>query len=447
MRPFLLLLAFSASAFAGPTRAPNFVEAGKLAKKSERPLAIYVHGSSWHPSSKRFLDLIWTKPDLPEGLNHPLILTNVEIKQHLDKEAAQKHAESHKGWNGKSVRTYPAIQLYGFDGHLLTTLSGAELRGLSSAKALAHRLNQFTELANQRRAFLGKINSAEGSAKLVLLAELSDLPFNNEPKIIEQFKALDPDDQTAWQARLSFKNWDFVRDITSLVKANKSDEALTEIDKQLKISGQPPERLALIHGAKGRVLADEGKLTEAWTAFQKAHQCDPKGPNGIAMLAYGTRVAGVPLREALPTDSALIGKEIGENISRDHATVSLSSASNDDPTQHQFLFKGPFAKVGFAIHTDSEKKAHCLLDLQTPCQVRALRITNRRTQSTRAKTLTLWASEDQKSWQQIWAADQAELAWDILLEKPIKARYLKVGLNSPVPEYLNLQAIDVFGSR
>lgn len=447
MRFLVLLFALSASALAKPTRSPNFLEAGELARKSERPLAVYIHGSSWHLASKRFLDLIWTKPDFTDGLTHPIILTNIEIKQHLDTEAAQKHAETHKGWNEKSVRTYPAIQLYGFDGHLLTTLSGAELRSLSSVNVLSNRINQLTELANQRRELLGKITQAKPREKLPLLAELSNLPLNNEAKIIEQFKTLDPDDATGWQARLSFKNWDFVRDITALVNADKHEEALVSIQKQLSIPGQSPERLALIHGAKGRVLASQEKLTEAWAAFQKAHQCDPKGPNGIAMLAYGKRVAGVPLREALPSDSILAGKNIGENISRDHATVTLSSASSDDPTQHQFLFKGPYAKVGFAIHTDAEKDAHCIVDLQATCEIRALRITNRRTQSTRAKTLTVWASEDQKSWQEIWAADQAELAWDIFLPGPITARFLKVGLNSPTPEYLNLQAIDVFGSR
>lgn len=444
--PFLLFT-LTLSSLAKATRSPNFVEATSLAKKSERPLAVYVHGSSWHPASKRFLDLLWKKPGFPSSLKSDLILTNIEVRQHLDKEAAEKHTESYKGWNDKTVRTYPAIQLYGSDGHLLTTLSGAELRSLSSMGSLAHRLDQLASIAEERDGLLKKIATAKDDEKLSLLASLADLPLNNEPKLIEQFKSLDPDDKSGWQARLSFKNWDFVRHITGLVNADKDDEALAEIEKQLTVPGHSSERLALIHGAKGRVLASQEKLSEAWTAFQKAHQYDPKGPNGIAMFAYGKRVAGVPLRVALPDESSLNGKDIGENISRDHATVTLSSASSDDPTQHKFLFKGPYAKVGFAIHTDEEKDAHCIVDLQSVCEIKALRITNRRTQSGRAKTLTVWTSDDQKNWQKIWAANQAQLAWDILLEKPVTARYLKVGLNSPKPEYLNLQAIDVFGSR
>ncbi len=376
-----------------------------------------------------------------------IVLTDIEIKQQLEKEEAEKHAASFKGWNQNSVRTYPAIQLYGFDGHLLHTLSGAELRNLASPVSLAQYLDTFARHAGQRRKLLTQIAATGETEKLFLLSQLAELPLNNEPKIVERLKALDPEDTTGWQARLSFKNWDFVRHITGLVNNDKHEEALTEIERQLKVPGHSPERLALIHGAKGRVLAADGKLTEAWTAFQRAHQYDPKGPNGIAMLAYGKRVAGVPLREALPDNSALLGKEIGENISRDHATVTLSSASSDDPSQYQFLFKGPYAKVGFAIHTDAEKDAHCIIDLQAPCTIKALRITNRKTQAVRAKTLTVWASEDQKSWQQIWAAEKEEPAWDILLEKPLIARYLKVGLNAPKPEYLNLQSIDIFGSR
>ncbi|MEJ6717693.1 MAG: discoidin domain-containing protein [Akkermansiaceae bacterium] len=447
MRSFLPLLALASTAIAKPTRSLNFVEATALAKKSERPVAVYVHGSSWHGASKRFRDLIWKKPEFADTLTQPIILTSIEVKQHFNKEAAAKHDESDKGWKDKSVRTYPAIQVYGFDGHLLTTLSGADLRSLSSMDALADRLDKLSELANQRRDLLQEATAAEDSEKLNLLAQLADLPLNNEPKIIAQFKNLDPEDKTGWQARLSFKNWDFVRHITGLVNGDKHDEALAEIEKQLSVPDQSPVRLALIHGAKGRVLASQNKLSDAWITFQKAHQYDPKGPNGITMLAYGTRVAGVPLREVLPADSTLNGKDIGDNISRDHATVTLSSASNDDPTQHAHLFNGPYAKVGFAIHTDAEKDAHGIVDLQEICQVQALRIINRRTQSGRAKTLTVWTSADQKTWQKIWAADKAEFAWDILLEKPVAARYLKVGLNSPKPEYLSLQAIDIFGSR
>lgn len=305
MRFLLLLLALAIPAFAKPTRSPNFVEAAQLAKKSERPFVAYVHGSSWHPASKRFLELIWAKSDLANALTHPVILTEIEVKQHLNEDAHKKHAESFTGWDEKSVPTYPAIQVYGFDGHLLTTLSGAELRNLSSVQALAHRLNQLTELAHQRRELLGKIAESPEAEQLPLLSQLAQLPLNDEPKIIEQFKDLDPDDQTGWQARLTFKNWDFVRDITGLVNADKHDEALAAIARQLDVSGQTPDRLALIHGAQGRVLADQAKLPEAWAAFQKAHSCDPKGPNGIAMLAYGTRVAGVPLRESLPTDAPL----------------------------------------------------------------------------------------------------------------------------------------------
>ena len=447
MRIILLLLVLPSLTFGKTTRSPNFVEATALAKKSGRPLAVYIHGSSWHLASKRFHELIWQKNTFISALTEPLLLTHIEVKQQLEKEAAAKHSEPFKGWNQKTVRTYPAIQVYGSDGHLLQTLSGAELRNLASPDTLAQYLINVAKLAQQRRKLLSQIESTKDTDKLEFLSQLAELPLNNEPKITEQFKALDPGDKTGWQARLSFKNWDFVRHITGLVNADKYDEALAEIQKQLNVPGHSPIQLALIHGAKGRVLAAQEKLSEAWTAFKKAHQCDPKGPNGIAMLAYGKRVAGVPLRAALPDNSSLLGKDIGENISRDHATVTLSSAASDDPTQHKFLFKGPFAKVGYAIHTDAEKEAHCIVDLQDTCTIEALRITNRKTQAVRAKTLTVWTSDDQKSWQQIWAAEKEEASWDILLKKPISARYLKYGLNSPKPEYLNLQAIDIFGSR
>ena len=200
-------------------------------------------------------------------------------------------------------------------------------------------------------------------------------------------------------------------------------------------------------GAKGKALASQGKLTEAWHSFQEAQRVDPKGPNGKAMFRYGTRIAGIPSREAFPNQSTLRNKPIGSNLSRDHATFTMSSAASDNPKEHPTLFKGNYARSGYAFHTDAEKNAHIVVDLKSPCQVKALRIVNRNNIHERAKTLTVWASTDQKSWQKIWAAKAAAPEWDIPLESPVTARYLKVGLNSPTPEHLHLRAVDVYGTR
>ncbi|MGB0990842.1 MAG: discoidin domain-containing protein [Akkermansiaceae bacterium] len=447
---FIILLLLGAAG-AAPVRKDTFAEALAEAKKSRCALAVFIHGSSWHPASKIFGQKIWQDQGFSQSLKQPLVLTQIEVKQHLDKEAAKAQAKTHKGWNGKTVRSYPAIQIYGSDGHLLKNYQGRELRILTSPAALAKHINHISTLSNKRDKLIADLAVARSEKKakeeLRLLVELVDLGLRNEPKIIEQLKKADPNDSTGCQARLSFRNWEFVRHITGLIKGDKTADALLEIDKMLASSHHTPEQRCLILGAKGKALATEGKLPAAWTTFQQAHQADPKGANGKAMLRYGIRVAGLPLRETVPINSKLYGKNIGKNISRDNATFTMSSAASDDPSQHASLFKGPLSKKGFAFHTDKEKDAHIVIDLHAAYQVKALQIANRNSSQQRAETLTLWTSTDQKTWTQAWTAKEASASWGVLLEKPITARYLKLGLKRDTPEHLHLRAVDVFGVR
>jgi hypothetical protein len=190
-----------------------------------------------------------------------------------------------------------------------------------------------------------------------------------------------------------------------------------------------------------------GKLPEAWNAFQQAYEINPNSADSKAMLRYGIRVAGLPLREAVPPNSSLFGKNLGENLTRDHATFTISSTASDEARNHASLFKGAYAKSGFAFHTDKEKGAHIIIDLKANCSINALRITNRNNIHERAATLTVWTSTDQKSWTTRWAADKVAPVWDILLPSPVKAQYIKVGLAPEKTENLHLRAVDAFGIR
>lgn len=442
----LLTLQF---AHAAPVRVDTFVDALAEAKKSNRTIAVYVHGSSWHPASRLFGEKIWRSKSFTAALKHPVILTNIDIKQNLDKDTAKAEEEKYKGW--KAVTTFPAVQVYGPDGHLLKSYSGRELRVLTTPESLADHLNFILTASEQRTNLLGELTKARADndqkQELTTLTRLIDLPLNNEDKIVEQLKKVDADDSSGWQARLSFRDWEFVRHISGLIGKNETKQALEEIDQLLTSSKHTVEQRCLILGSKGRALVAEGNLNEAWKAFQQAHAADPNGPNGKAMLRYGIRVAGIPLRETVPTGSALYGKDLGENLTRDYATFTLSSADSDDASQHASLFKGPYSGKGFAFHTAKEKGAHIIIDLQATCQLKALLITNRNNTHERAATLTLWVSTDQENWTQVWAAEKPEPAWDIILESPVAARYLKVGLNPETAENLHLRGVDAYGIR
>lgn len=434
-----------------PDIAPTFVEAAKQAKAKNIPFAVYIHGSSWHRASQIFGEKIWESSEFHQELKNPVILTQIHIKQHLDKEAAKKETESHKGWNAKTVRSYPAVQIYGPDGHLLKTYLGRELRILTKPASLANHINYIAGLSNKRSTILTHLaevrEKKETQKEINLLTSLIELPLNNEPKIIDQLKKADPNDTSGWQARLSFRNWEFVRQITGLINNKKADEALTKVNAMLDRKQHTDTQQCLILGAKGKTLVALGRLPEAWSVFQQAYQIDPKSPDAKAMLRYGIRVAGAPLREAVPTNSALFGKNIGNNLTRDHATFTMSSSASDDSKNHASLFKGTYSRSGYAFHTDKEKGAHIIIDLQAACIINALRITNRNNIHERAAGLTLWTSTDQKNWTLSWTANQIAPAWDIIPTTPIHARYLKVGLSPETSEHLHLRAVDVYGKR
>jgi len=436
---------------AAPKTGEDFTGASALAEKEKCPFVIYVHGSSWHPASRIFREKIWESAAFRESLPDEVILTEIHLGQQLSEEEAKAQVEKLKGWKRRTVRTFPAIQIFGNDGHLLKTIQGREMRELVSASLVTAEIREVLGHAALRRDFLAAIVKAreekKREAELEALSRLIELPLDDEPKIMEQLKAVDPDDSTGWQARLGFGNWEFMRRVSGLIKEGKLVEAVTEADRLLSVSRHSPEQRALILGAKAHALVAQDQLSEAWILFQEARETDPDGPNGKAIWRYGLRVAGMPLREILPADSVLTGKEIGANISRDHARYSLSSEQHGNPENYPTLMKGRHAKGGFAFHTAAEKDANIVIDLQDACEVRALRITNRSSQVARAESLTLWTSSDGTTWEKGWASESAQPAWDVLLKSPVTARYLKLGLDRKTPEHLHLKAVDVYGKR
>lgn len=436
---FLSLLLGISTVAATPVRAKDFTEAMKAPRC---PVIVYVHGSSWHRASRMFYDQIWSSGDFTSQLRHDAILTDIHIRQNLSEEAAKQDAATRKGWDDKPIRTYPTLQVYAADGFLLKTIQGGDVREITSPAALATNLDAVLESAKRRSELLAEIAAGGGTAKLT---ELIELPINLDPALIGKLKQADPSDSSGWQARLSFKDWGFIREVTKLIDDKKPDEALAVADKLLESTRFDPGQHSLILGARGMALVAKGDLTAAWETFNKAHAADPKGANGTAVWRYGIRTAGIPLRVILPPDSILSGKDIGENISRDHATYTQSSTINDSAAKPETLFSGAPSASGFAFHTNQEKGAHIIIDLKASCEIRALRITNRLSYIQRAESLTLWTSDDGTRWTKAWAAGKAEPAWDILFAKPVQARYLKLGLTPDRADFLHLQTVDIYG--
>lgn len=452
MRLLLLFLLGSVSLIAAPKRAASFSEALKQAKTDNTPVAVMTYGSTWHLASKRFHDQLWMSEDFSKQLKTTVILTEVDVPQQLDKEQSKAFNEAHKGWEEKAIKSYPAIQLYSPDGFLLKTFQGQEVRILTSASALAAHVDSIVNSSNKRDQLHNEINQARAAKdtekEARVLAELASLNINHDPKLVEQMQKADPQDKEGWQARLSFKGWDFVRHISELIEKKETDKAMREVDDMLKSDAYKPEQRALILGAKGRILVAEGQLEEAWSYFKQANEAAPGSPESIAMLDYGRHQAGTALRLAFPEGSPLNDKNYGENLTKGNATYSTSS-SEGSTADRDSLFTGKYAKQGFAFHTKKEVRPHIIIDLQKTARVNALFIANRNRLTERAATLTVWISNDSITWTKVWAAEGAKTDWSIILETDEKAaptgRYIKVGLDSDQPEHLHLQAVDAFG--
>lgn len=430
------------------TRIDSFTEALEKARSTQQPLLALIHGSSWHPASKRLNEEVWQDLRFTQLIEKPLIITAIEVSQNVDKDTAEREKAARKGWKSDPVKTYPAVQIYAQDGHVLTTVQGRSLIGSTSAVGLASRLNPIIKAAYMRDQLLQQYNSDMASGKereaLDALIQLNELPINKEANIIELLTAADPNDNSGWQARLQFKGWGYMREMTGKLNDGRAEEALIETEAALSSKAYSPEQRILILGAKGRALVALGQYDDAWHCFQDAAQFAPNSAEAKAILSYGRRVAGAATREIIDATSPLANS--GANLTKQRANYTLSSQAHDDGSRHHMLFQGPLPS-GSAFHTDNEKGAHIIIDLDGLCEVRALNIVNRSNIHERAAGLTVWASTNKREWEEIWQADSVQGSWQIRLQRPVRASHLKVGLPEDTKNFLHLRAVDAYGKR
>ncbi len=442
----------ASTATAKPIRCDSFSDAATQAKEKSLPFVVYIHGASWQPVSKRYLKEIWNDPALERLVERDLLFTEVHIEQQLDQDAKKLRDEALKGCNLKAVSSYPAVQFYSESGQLLKTYQGQSMRILGKTSTLNTHLNSLLDTHSQWRKHWKEVNRAQSAddeaAEITALTKVLALPINRDDKAFEALKVVDPDDTSGWVVRSDFKHWDFIRHISGLIIAEKLDEANAEVAKHLENPHFTPVQQAIIHGAKGRILVAEGELEEAYRAFQDAYALDKYGPDGKSLMSYGDRAAGHPLRIVLPKQSTLTLGSLGDNISRNHATATVSSGPEENLPK---LFTGSTGRAGYAFHTVKEDSPYLIIDLQESCLVNALYVENRRGYDKRSQNLTLWISDNGSDWKQVWQAEATAPFWDISLagieRSGQKARYLKLSLEHTTPEHFHLNRIDIFGAR
>lgn len=198
-------------------------------------------------------------------------------------------------------------------------------------------------------------------------------------------------------------------------------------------------------GGHAKVTEENGRISIHLT------DGDAPKPETIIKLTFDQMVTRVQESVQLTqkADPALQGlTEISRN-----ASYTASSLDPKWSLEKDTLLSGT-CQGNFAFHTKDEKDPYILIDLNQSRWIDAVAIENRNDSlQERAATLTLWASNDQSTWQKVWTAPRTQQAWTAIPEhlasgamvKGCQARYLKLGLNSGNISALHLRSVRVYG--
>lgn len=104
------------------------------------------------------------------------------------------------------------------------------------------------------------------------------------------------------------------------------------------------------------------------------------------------------------------------------------------------------AKDSFALHTNA-REPWFIVTLKTPATLHSIYIQNViGNYQERAKGLTIFVSNDQKTWKEIWKASDVQSEWTIDLKTPEKAQYIKFELPRTAESYLHLNKVRIYGN-
>ncbi|MBK3517519.1 right-handed parallel beta-helix repeat-containing protein [Carboxylicivirga marina] len=134
-----------------------------------------------------------------------------------------------------------------------------------------------------------------------------------------------------------------------------------------------------------------------------------------------------------------------------NASISFSSINKRvKKHKYQLLSSEEEQDIEFTIQTKNEHQANAIIDLNLKKEINSIRlITSGKDGDSQLNSLTIWISKDNKSWNEIWANDpyhtKTGRIFDIILEQPQSARYIKVGLKQS--GVLTLKHINIYGNE
>jgi len=143
----------------------------------------------------------------------------------------------------------------------------------------------------------------------------------------------------------------------------------------------------------------------------------------------------------------------GEWVSA-NAKVEVSSTSTWNKYPAELVTqKTPIAKFIWAFHTAQEDSPWVIITLKKRAKIASFEIINRiqsDVDSWRklARDLTMWVSDDKKAWKEVWRTKQGQDVWAVNLDKPVEARYVKLGLRPGCGRrYFHLKSVKLFDAK
>jgi len=164
----------------------------------------------------------------------------------------------------------------------------------------------------------------------------------------------------------------------------------------------------------------------------------PAARRGAGLPAGWIKTAATPL----PLREHKGFKEISRTAT--WRASELENPSWNNSAAHLLAGRNPGGN-DFVFHTPHNvEQPHIVIKLEKPATVRAVKIENRVNGfHDRAAGLTLWISDDEKAWKEIWKAAKPEKEWTVELPAGTTGQYLKLGL--PGKGTFHLNQVVVFG--
>jgi thioredoxin-related protein len=276
----LVGLCYSSFALAGEAWTSDFTAAKKEAAESKKDLLMDFTGSDWCGWCIKLKKEVFDCEPFKVGVKDKFVLVEVDFpqdKKKLTEETKKQNADLAKKY---PVSGYPAILLCDATGKPYAT-TGYQKGGPEEYVKHLDTLQTRKTKRDEAFATAAKASGVTKAAALVSALEAMELEdemiTNFYSDTLAEIKAADPKDESGFikkkEAKAMFaKSMDEINEL-----AGKQDwtNAITVVDKSLKVGGFSKEETQQLMIVRGRLLNEVSKFDDAIKAMQEAEAFMP----------------------------------------------------------------------------------------------------------------------------------------------------------------------------